>query len=542
MSKKIIFNRIKILITFFFIIFILIWWQTKVKCIDESQKLSVIADSQYNDEQNLSDMNYLLFDKNGKQLLNYKNKYYAVIDPSSFNKNNLNSKSDALYALIYILRNYNDKYDLSNLGASTKGQKISYEVDEDTYNKLKAIKGVKGFYAYSYSTADRTSAWSIENLITNPRKVSDSSLKSNSSIEMQIYNKTKSNQYTKEKFNRDIDGNISEGEIIKPKNNVNVRLTLDKNIEEKIKDVLNDNKYKDYNEVGVTLMESSTGKILAMTQKDDTYPNVNLGSATENGFQPGSIFKIIVEEAGIDRGSFSLDSKFSCKQAIYDICKEDHGVLTAADALTVSCNNIFAQLGDKIGYNNFMDNAQSQGLFKKVLSFDSEVSGDVVRPKKTEGTGQVAIGQSMRITPIQAVSIVNTVANGGNYVKPYIVDAFVNDDNTALEEVTTDHYTVIKKSTADIMKEQMKNVVRYGTGTAAYLKNIEVGGKTGTSTRMDGNKACSDGWFIGYFKVNNKYYSMVVFVKNINIQKDGGGNTAAPIFKDIVEDLHDYLK
>lgn len=544
MKKQIQKKRIIIFVSFTFVIFAFLWWRIKVRMIDEANKLSVWADSQYTDKIPKCDLNYLLFDKNGKQLLKYKNKYYAVIDTSAFTKNNIETKSDDLYALIYILRNYNNAYDLSKIGLNTESKKINYEIDEITYNKLKNIKGIKGFYTYSTSIIDRSEAWKIENLITNPRNQADNKTKDEKSLEMMIYNKTKFNQYPSIEFTKDIDGNVSSGLFVEPKNNINIRLTLDKNLQDNIKEILNSEKYKNHAQIGVILTESSTGKILAMTQKDDTQPNVNLGSATQNGFEPGSIFKIVVEEAGIERNRLNLGEKFPCNQEIYKIDdKKDHGILDAEEALIVSCNNIFAQIGDKIGVNNIIAEAQSQGLFQKVLGFDSEVSGDYVMPKLPgEGAGQLSIGQSMRITPIQAVGIVNTVVNGGTYVKPYIVEAYVDDNNIVKELVKTESYTTLKKTTANNLKNQMIKVVRRGTGTEADIKNIEVGGKTGTSTRMDGNKKTSDGWFIGFFKVKDKYYSMVVFVKDINSESEQASNTAVPIFKNIVLSIYDYLR
>lgn len=95
----------------------------------------------------------------------------------------------------------------------------------------------------------------------------------------------------------------------------------------------------------------------------------------------------------------------------------------------------------------------------------------------------------------------------------------------------------------------MKEVVERGTGRLAKVKGLEMGGKTGSTERIevikskDNNeekKEYSDGWFIGYFKAKDKYYSAIVFVKNIDKNTEGGGNTAAPIFKDVVEKVIKY--
>lgn len=539
-------NRIICLFAVFVILFGVLVWRIKVRMIDEAGKLSVWADSQYADEVKASELNYMLFDKNGKQFLDYKNKYYAVIDPIAFKRNDMNTKSDDLFALIFILKNYDEKYDLSTIGIENTSKKINLEIDEATYKKLKNLKGIKGFYAYSYSAVNRSEAWRIENLITNIKTPNGSGNKKDDSIEMQIYNKTKQNQYPIIKFNKDIEGNVSSPEFISPTNNYNVRLTIDRNIQDKVKEVLINDKYKKHSQIGAILMESNTGKILAMAQKDDSHPNVNLGSTTDAGFDPGSIFKVIVEEAGLEKKAISLSEKFSCKQSkysgIYDKCKDkDHGTLNVEEALQVSCNNIFAQIGDKVGVNSFIEMAKSQGLFKSVLNFDSEVDGKYISPNAGEGAGQLAIGQSMGITPIQAINIANTVANDGKYVKPYLIDAYVDDKNNTLEQIKTEQHQSISKTNANYLKNQMIKVVKYGTGTAARLDNIEVGGKTGTSTRIDGKNTTSDGWFIGFFKVKNKYYTMVVYVQNIDIKNEQAANTAAPVFKDIILTLNDYL-
>lgn len=511
----------------------------------KSDELSVKANMQYSDELPVCDLNYMLLDRTGKQMLEYKNKYYAVISPSSFAKNSLDGKNDDLYALIYILRNYNDKYDLSNFANSTGNEKVTYEIDEATYNKVKDIKDVKGFYTYKYSAVNRNAAWCIENLITNPRSYLDSSFKSEDSIEMQIYNKTKENKYPKIKFNRDIDGTISEEGYLLGDNNLNVRLTIDKGIQDKIKEVLNGDKYKKYDQIGVIIMEPDTGKVVAMQSKDETLPNVNIGASTENGFVPGSIFKVVVEETGIDKKSFSLGEKFTCKFSKDSLCKyKEHGSITAEEALMVSCNNAFEQIGNKVGFNNYLLYAKAQGLFQKVLNFDNEVGGDYREPVANAGGSRlISMGQNMRITPIQAISIANTVINGGIYVKPYIIDAYVDDDNNEVEKLTTEKKNIMSKYTADFMKNNMIKVVRGGTAVGAYIPNIEVGGKTGTSTRADSVNLRSDGWFVGFFKAqNNKYYSLVVFVKDIDIEKDESSTTAVPICKDIILAINNMLK
>lgn len=510
-----------------------------------SNKLSVMANSQYSYKEDITDANYMLFDSNGKQLLDYKKKYYAVICPDIFIKNNQDTDSDKILTLIYILRNYNSEYDLSKITNLSSSQKLYYEIDENTYNKLKNVKGVKGFYTYTYSSINREGTWKIENLLTSTKKTDSNQLKSSDSLEMQIANKTKNNKKPQVIINRDVNGNVTNEKTELPEKNIDVRLTVDKNTEDKIKDTLNDNKYKNFNQIGVVLMEANTGNIKAMVQKNDNLPNINLGAATNHGFFPGSIFKVIVEEAGLDRKTLSLNDKFTCK-GLYESEERPHGTLNPEQALIESCNDIFFQIGNKVGFNNFYDNAKTQGLLEKSLGLDCEKKGnfEVKDPKYGDGSlGAASIGQGIRITPIEAINIVNTVINEGVYIKPKILDAYVDDNNKEIEKLNSNSHPVIEKSTANILKNQMIEVVKQGTGKAAAVNNVEMGGKTGTTQRVEMSKAStkseehSDGWFVGFFKFQGKYYSMVVFVKDIDKDKESGGITAAPVFKDVVSKL-----
>lgn len=545
-SKITIKKRTRIVFIIFILLITALYFNiVRVQCFG-SNKLSVMAESQYSYKEDLTDTNFSLFDCNGKQLINYAKKYYAVISPDIFSKDNIDTKQNEILTLMYILRNYNSKYDLSKEEILNSSKKIYYPIDENTYNKLKSIKDIKGFYTYVYSASDKGDTWKLENLLVSNKKTDGTTLKSSDSLERQIFDKTKDNKKPQLVINRDVNGKIIEQKTELPKNNINVRLTVDKNMEDKIKNILNSSDNKKYGQIGVVLMEANTGKIRAMVQKDDSKPNINLGASTNHGFFPGSIFKVIVEEAGLDRKSIQTNEKFSCR-GLYEV-EDDrgHGSLTPGEALAVSCNDIFAQIGAKVGFNNFYDNANSQGLFKKVLGLDCEQSGncEVKNPKVSDGTlGLMSIGQNIRITPVEAISIANTVVNNGIYVKPTIIDSYVDDSNNEIQGINTSMHQVIDKSTAQTMKSQMLNVVKNGTAREAYMSECEIGGKTGSTQRMETVKNSktiqehSDGWFIGFFNLNGKNYSMVVLVKDIDKDNDSGGTTAVPIFKSIVQKL-----
>jgi len=328
-----------------------------------------------------------------------------------------------------------------------------------------------------------------------------------------------------------------------PRENVNVKLTVDKTIEDSIYELLNKEDYANREQIGVVLMESNTGKILAMTQKNNRLPNVNLGAGTI-GFEPGSIFKTIVEEAGLEIGRVSLADEYTCEKSSVSQCHDKaHGKINTETAYVKSCNNAFAEIARKVGFENFIKIAKAQGLYDKVLNIQSEIKGCYKEPDYGEGgVRRLAIGQDMNITPVQALSIANTVVNGGTFVKPYIIDSYVDDENKPIEQFSKAEKNVLKKTTANLMKNQMIKVVTSGTAQAAKITEIEVGGKTGTSEKKINGEEKSDGWFVGFFKVNNKYYTMVVFAKDIDVlKKEEAANTAVPIFKAIVQEIKKYL-
>ncbi len=515
----------------------------------KADELSVIADSQYMYKENIEELNYKLLDCNGKDLLKYNKKYKAVIIPNVFIKNNMDTDYEEFLKLLYTLKSYDSDYDLTDTKYLNSSQKLYFDIDETTYEKLKEIKGIRGFYIFAYSQVDRSEAWKIENIITNPKNSNDNNFKHKDSLEMSIYNNVKQNRIPQIEFNIDMDGNIKEGKKSILDNNKNVRLTLDKDLQEEIKAILN-SKYNKYEQIGVILMESNTGKIKAMVQKDDTLPNVNIGAETLNGFFPGSIFKTIVLEGVLENNNISLQDNFICKGNYENTKNKEvrgHGELTVEEAFTVSCNDVYSQLGIKVGAEKINELSEKQGLFEKVLGLDREQKGalEIKDPKLQDGSLAItSIGQNMRITPIEAISIVNTVVNKGTYVKPNIIDGYIDVNNKEIEKINREQHEVLSNSTANEVKEIMKRVVNNGTGRAAKIQGAEVGGKTGSTERIEivknkenknEKREYSDGWFTGYFKHNDKYYSMVVFVKDIDKNSESGGSTAAPIFKDIAE-------
>jgi cell division protein FtsI/penicillin-binding protein 2 len=541
--KEIVRRAFTALILFLLIICFLIW-KISNHMYFNAEPLRAMFNAQYTITEQYG-MQYNLIDCKGRDLLNYTLKYYAVINPLDYLRFNEYTNKYDVQALTITLRNYNSNYDLEKIKSTGNLEKVKYLIDEKTYDKLRDIKNVKGFYAYAADDVmqDNNKYWKIENLLINTtynkKGVTVPVIKNADSLEMQIYNKTKNNEYAKIKFIKGINGEISEGTITQPENNINVKLTLDKEIQDTVESILHEKKY---DQIGVVLMESETGKIRAMAQKDDNENNANIGIPSTNGFFAGSIFKVIVDEAGIDLNLIDNNKIYMVNNKIFSGGHETFDKYTLTQALSYSSNNIFIQLGQKIGSQNINNYAQKQGILDKVLGLHHEQSGKLeIDNTKTGDISLLSLGLNVRLTPLEAISIPNTIINNGTYIQPSIIDSFVDDNNNVLEKISSKSYTVLKKETAKTVKLHMMDVVNNGTGKQAYIKDMSIGGKTGTSEYYEKNIKYSDGWFVGFFNLHGKSYSMVVFVNNIDVVYDSGGNTAAPIFKEIVNAI-DTLK
>lgn len=238
---------------------------------------------------------------------------------------------------------------------------------------------------------------------------------------------------------------------------------------EKIKDILNKEQFSNLSNIGVILMDSETGKIKALAQKDDSMPNILIG-AEGLGFEPASTFKLIVEEAALENKAVTLDSTFTCTG---QICQKDgksysHGTLTVRKALEISCNDTFYHVAQKVGYDKLMEMAEKQGLYSKVLGLTKEVTGQ--KPLEEASLRNIAIGQSMTVTPIQMAGAINTIVNNGVYVEPSVIEGFVDNKDNIVDTFNYKKTTVISKETANLIKSNMRDVVSKGTGTTAYIK------------------------------------------------------------------------
>ncbi len=517
----------------------------------EGPDLAVSANKQYYYEEYTNNLTFNLLDNEGENLFDYISKYYVVVDPITFYTLNEESAFVDMKKVLYILRDYDKNYDISKLMDEVDKGSKKYEVDKETYSKIKELNKVKGIYAYEFDEYDKEQNWDIKNVLSTPVKYSDNKeMKDEGTLEMEIYNYVKGNYKDKIRFEKDVSENIIEEEEVIDPANKNIKTTLNKKLQEKVEEVLKSEKYKDYDQIGAVIMESSTGKILSMAQKNDWMSNPNIAVTNPNGYLVGSIFKTIVYEAALEKELVDENEVFDISDVqFFSESIEKQSKYTIDEAYIASSNKAFSKIGLKVGVDNMYRMAKLQGLFDPVLGLQNEAIGTMEgygEKKNIEIVTNTSIGQTTRTTPLGALAIANTVVNNGIYVKPQIIDSVIQNDGTIVEQFTTENNRVISEYTASVLKDAMLSVVNtdLGTGGNAKVENVEVGGKTGTTEYIEGKKALSDVWFNGFFNYNGKYYTMVVYIPHSDKVEKMYSTVACSVFKDIVEGItqNEFLK
>lgn len=484
-----------------------------------------------------SDSNYKLFDANGKSLINYKSKYVMVLDTKPFKLNNYEETLEDLLALNFIMKSEDEEFNFTDI--MNQSGKLYYTITEETYEKLNKLNDIKGIYTYIYDELDLKERWNVENMIASI----DKNNVEEDSFESSILDIISENKRPTIGFHLDEKSIYRSNETNYGENNKNIRLTIDEDWSDKIRNVLKSDDYSNLDNVGVVLLEANTGKIKAMVQKDESEANINLGIG-QLGLEPGSIFKVITEAIALNEGLVNVSDSFTCNG---NICSNggksySHGTLTLSDALEVSCNDIFAKVGQLIGYENMLKYTTNLGLYNKVLGLAGENREEAigVMAKQSDGMSNFAIGQCITVTPLQIAGAINAVVNDGVYIKPSLIEAIVDEDNNVIEGIQNEENRIFSSTTSKLVKNNMHDVIWKGTGSAAKIEGITQGGKTGTATGEGG--ATTHGWFAGYFELNGKMYTLVISVPNIkgvdeNGNELGGGNTAAPIYREIIKSL-----
>lgn len=519
-------NRIrKIQIFFIFILFIL---SIRLFMLQVYPSAEVVSQYRNHQSEIITDCKYSVLDTNYKDLIRYNKKYILVIDKEPFSLNNYEKNLEDLMAFNFIMKEEVSEFNYTSIMKSTG--KTYYQISEDTFNKIGKLNNIKGIYTYIKDDVDIKYAWNIGTFFASLDKNKDVV---EDSLEGTISSYVNNNVYQMKNFYLD---NKEMYSSYKLKNNDNrhLKLTIDKEYNDIINNVLQKECFSKLDNIGVILMESNTGKIRAMTEKDESQAEINLGMEG-SGYEPGSIYKLITLSSALEEGLITMQDPFYCSG---EICHTVHGMLTVENALKLSCNDCFAKMGNKLGYEKMISYSEKLGLFNRVLNLKGETKG--IKPEISKGMNNISIGQCLTVSPVQMIGAVNAIVNDGLYVKPYILEEIIDNEDKPINKFEVTPTRVFSETTSALTKNAMIKVVNSGTGVNAKVEGITIGGKTGSAT--SGNDKGTHGWFVGYFDYNDITYTMIVFVPNIQDngqdgEELGGGNTAAPIFSQIVQQI-----
>ena len=301
---------------------------------------------------------------------------------------------------------------------------------------------------------------------------------------------------------------------------------------------------------------SSNWDNLSQEEKSAELQKMWRNKAISDAYEPGSTFKLITASAALEEGITDTDNEgeFSCTGSITISgvtikCwryYRPHGAESLRDALMNSCNPVFIGLGQKLGVNTYYSYLRKFGFLNKTgIDLQGEGTSIFLAEEKVGPVelGTIAFGQRFEVTPIQMVTAVSSIANGGTYVVPRIVKGIVNSQTGEVTNVEVKKKdSVISKETSEKVLSMMETVVAEGTGKNAQVKGYSIGGKTGTSE--DGvNTGKYVTSFIGVAPISDP--QLVILITLYNPTGEGGhqgGGVAAPIASQVLGEVLPYLE
>ena len=273
--------------------------------------------------------------------------------------------------------------------------------------------------------------------------------------------------------------------------------------------------------------------------------------AVVDSYEPGSCFKIMTMSMAFEEGVVTPEDHFFCPgyKVVEDreiSCAENsgHGAQTFRDGVKNSCNPVFIEVGQRVGIDAFKKYYKAFG-FRDKTGFDlpGEASGVFYTDEQFNivELATASFGQGPKITPLQLITAVSAVANGGNLMKPHLVKQFTDENGTVVKKVQpTVVRQIVSKETSEIVCELLENAVTNGSGQNAYIKGYRVAGKTGTSEKLPRGSRKYTASFVGFAPANDPKVACLVVIDE-PVGGYYGGQIAAPAVGRILEDTLKYL-
>jgi cell division protein FtsI (penicillin-binding protein 3) len=329
----------------------------------------------------------------------------------------------------------------------------------------------------------------------------------------------------------------------------------------------------------VVVQDPHTGQILALAISPRFNPNdqrhmdasVLQNLAVSDVYEPGSTFKLVTYSAALDGAGVLPTDMVDCQggamtmygRTLHDDHSDRFGVVTVQYALEHSSDVGAAKMALKLGNQKFYDYIRGFGFGDRSgIELPSETRGLLRNPRKWGSTSilSLAIGQEVGVTPVQLVTMVSTIANGGVYMPPHVLlqstDEMKGDPrlvpmafrpaNQLPAVLPEGAHRVIKELTSAKMRMMMQGTVVEGTGRMAALNGYSAGGKTGTAQKVDPvthtyshTKLVAS--FAGFAPVSNPAISIAVVIDTPTVGTRYGAETSAPVFAQVAQQVLEYL-
>jgi len=312
----------------------------------------------------------------------------------------------------------------------------------------------------------------------------------------------------------------------------------------------------------ILAMDPRSGEILAMANYPDYDPNnyqaypaaSRRNSAVADMYAPGSTFKPITAAAAVEEGIVAWSDHYIC-QGSHGVAgrqigcweRRGHGELSLSGVIEYSCNVGFMLIAEKLGLDKFYDYVQAFGLTRRSgVDLPAEAAGLIIPRSQAKplDLAVMSFGQSLTVTPLQMLTAMCAIANGGTLVQPHVVKELRDQDGRVIEtKVSRTETKVISTQTARELIDSLEQTVLTGTGRRAYIAGFQLAGKTGTSQKVVDGEVSPDrhmSSFIGFGPASDPQVAMLVIIDE-PVGTIYGGMVAAPAFSAAMRDIYRYL-
>ena len=441
-----------------------------------------------------------------------------------------------------------------------EGRRLSYDIAEKIaalkLDGVYLVKEAKRYYPYGNMLSHSLGYVGIDN-------------QGLSGLELQ-YDKYLTGKSGAIKYFSDAKGNkLNLSDIyVEPQDGMNISLTIDINIQKSLEREL-DNVVDMFSpDMALAIvMDPNNGEILGMASRPDYNPNQYQDYTQEvlsrnlpiwASYEPGSTFKIITTSAAVEEGVVDLN-----KDHFYDAGSVNvdgstlrcwkaggHGEQTFLQVLQNSCNPGFVKMGQLLGKETLFDYIDKFGFGAKTgVDLNGEGKGIIFNLDQVGNVelATTAFGQGVSVTPIQQVTAVSAVVNGGTLYEPYIVKSISEKETNSIIEQTKKKKIrqVISKKTSRIMRHALESVVAKGGGKSAYIEGYRIGGKTGTAQKVQDGKYLVGNYIMSFMAVVPSTDPHAVLYLAIDNPKNTAllsSYTTTPIARRILLDIIDALE